>query len=119
MGIGGGMLITPIMIQVGMIPEVVIATGSITTFFSSLISTLNYSLVGKLNVRYGILFSIMSMFGSLIGLKLSDFILSKFRRQSILIFVVSLILLVSCIMLVNSIIVNGVGNLEIVNYCKI
>lgn len=119
MGIGGGMLITPIMIQVGMIPEVVIATGSITTFFSSFISTLNYSLVGKLNLRYGILFSIMSMFGSLVGLKLSDFILSKFRRQSILIFVVSLILLVSCIMLVNSIIVNGLGSLEIVNYCKI
>lgn len=119
MGIGGGMLITPIMIQVGMIPQVVIATSSITTFFSSLISTLNYLLVGKLNIKYGILFSIMSIFGSLVGLRLSDFILSKFKRQSILIFVVSLILLVSCVMLVNSIIVNGLGSLKIVNYCKI
>ena len=119
MGIGGGMLITPIMIQVGMIPEVVIATGSITTFFSSLISTLNYLLAGRLNISYGILLSIMSMLGSLVGLKLSDLILSRLKRQSILIFIVSLILLISGVMLVNSVIMNGLGNLEIGNYCKI
>lgn len=118
MGIGGGMLITPIMIQVGMIPEVVIATGSITTFFSSLISTLNYLLAGRLNLNYGILLSIMSMLGSLVGLKLSDLILSRLKRQSILIFIVSLILLISGVMLVNSVIMNGLGNLEIGNYCK-
>lgn len=119
MGIGGGMLITPIMIQAGMIPEVVIATGSITTFFSSLISTLNYLLAGRLNIKYGILLSIVSMLGSLVGLRLSDFILSKLKRQSILIFIVSLILLVSGVMLVNSVLMNDLGNLEVSNYCKI
>lgn len=119
MGIGGGMLITPIMIQVGMIPEVVIATGSITTFFSSLISTLNYLLAGRLNFEYGILLSIMSMLGSLVGLKLSDLILNRLKRQSILIFIVSLILLISGVMLVNSVIMNDLGNFEIKNYCKI
>lgn len=119
MGIGGGMLITPIMIQVGMIPEVVIATGSITTFFSSLISTLNYLLVGRLNLNYGILLSIMSMLGSLVGLKLSDLILNRLKRQSILIFIVSLILLISGVMLVNSVIMNDLGDFKISNYCKI
>jgi len=119
MGIGGGMLITPIMIQVGMIPEVVIATGSITTFFSSLISTLNYLLVGRLNLNYGILLSIMSMLGSLVGLKLSDLILNRLKRQSILIFIVSLILLISGVMLVNSVIMNDLGDFNISNYCKI
>ena len=119
MGIGGGMLITPIMIQVGMIPEVVIATGSITTFFSSLISTLNYLLAGRLNLNYGILLSVASMIGSFVGLKLSDFILSKLKRQSILVFIVSLILLISGVMLVNSVTMNDLGKLEIGNYCKI
>ena len=119
MGIGGGMLITPIMIQVGMIPEVVIATGSITTFFSSLISTLNYLLAGRLNLNYGILLSIMSMLGSFVGLKLSDLILTKLKRQSILIFIVSLILLISGVMLVNSMMMNDLDCFEIKNYCKI
>ena len=118
MGIGGGMLITPIMIQVGMIPEVVIATGSITTFFSSLISTLNYLLAGRLNLNYGILLSIMSMLGSFIGLKLSDLILMKLKRQSILIFIVSLILLISGVMLVNSVMMNDLNNFKIKNFCK-
>jgi uncharacterized membrane protein YfcA len=107
------------MIQVGMIPEVVIATGSITTFFSSLISALNYLLVGRLNLNYGILLSTASMIGSFVGLKLSDFILSKLKRQSILVFIVSLILLISGVMLVNSVLINDIDKLNFGNYCKI
>ena len=37
MGIGGGMLVTPIMFNVGMIPEVVVATSSVSTFFLQLL----------------------------------------------------------------------------------
>ena len=106
MGIGGGMLITPIMMQVGMIPEVVVATSSITTFFSSTISTINYILVGKLLINYGLLYSFVSALGSIFGLILSNIILTKFRRQSIIIFIVSLILFTSIILLVT----NGLTN---------
>ena len=119
MGIGGGMLITPIMIQVGMIPEVVVATSAISTLFSSLISTINYIIEGKLLWSYGITFSLSSGLGSIIGLKLSDYILNKFKRQSIIIFIVSMILFTSIILLV----VNSATNKEITdtsfkNYCK-
>ena len=99
MGIGGGMLTTPVMINVGMIPEVVVATSSISTFFSSIISVINYIISGKLIWDYGIVFSISSALGSILGLKLSDYILHKYKRQSIIIFIVSLILFTSIILL--------------------
>tara|TARA_B100000886_G_scaffold320821_1_gene262587 strand:- start:400 stop:1605 length:1206 start_codon:yes stop_codon:yes gene_type:complete len=119
MGIGGGMLITPIMIQVGMIPEVVVATSAISTLFSSLISTINYVIEGKLLWSYGIAFSISSGLGSIIGLKLSDYILNKFKRQSIIIFIVSMILFTSIILLVvNSVTNKEINNMSFKNYCK-
>ena len=119
MGIGGGMLITPIMIQVGMIPEVVVATSAISTLFSSLISTINYVIEGKLLWSYGIAFSLSSGLGSIIGLKLSDYILKKFKRQSVIIFIVSMILFTSIILLVtNSVTSKEISDTSFKNFCS-
>lgn len=119
MGIGGGMLITPIMMQVGMIPEVVVATTSITTFFSSIISTINYILVGKLLINYGLLYSFVSAIGSIFGLILSNMMLSRFKRQSIIIFIVSLILFTSIILLVtNALTNNDLSEFKFNNFCE-
>lgn len=120
MGIGGGMLITPIMINVGMIPEVVVATSSISTFFSSSISIINYILAGKLLWNYGIVFSISSALGSVIGLCLSNYILKKYKRQSIIIFVVALILFTSIILLIVNVFTNyNINEFEFNNICEI
>tara|TARA_B100001248_G_C27397682_1_gene466893 strand:- start:2851 stop:4104 length:1254 start_codon:yes stop_codon:yes gene_type:complete len=118
MGIGGGMLVTPIMIQVGMIPEVVVATCSISTLFSSIISCVNYIIEGNFLWKYGISFAISSALGSIVGLKLSDYILNKFKRQSIIIFIVSLILFTSIILLTyNSIVNYNVNDFNFNNFC--
>ena len=120
MGIGGGMLTTPVMINAGMIPEVVVATSSVSTFFSSIISVLNYIVNGKLLWDYGIIFSISSAFGSIIGLYLSNYILKKYKRQSIIIFIVSLILFTSTILLIiNAITKYDINNFKFTNICLI
>ena len=119
LGIGGGMLTTPVMMNVGMLPEVVVATSSISTFFSSLITCVNYILEGKLLIDYGIVFAISSGFGSIIGLKLSDYILSKFNRQSIIIFMVAFILFISVILLsLNSFINSDINKFKFIDYCN-
>lgn len=117
MGIGGGMLTTPIMIQVGMIPEVVVATSAVSTLFSSMITTINYVVEGKLIWSYGLWFSFVSASGSYIGLSMSDVILKKFKRQSVIIFFVSLILFTSIILLTYKSITSYDGSISITNYC--
>lgn len=98
-GIGGGMLTTPIMIHVGMIPEIVTSTSSISTLCSCIISCLNYLIAGELNYIYGGIMAIVSGLGSILGLYLSDFILHKYKKQSPIIFIVSIILFFSIILL--------------------
>ena len=98
-GIGGGMLTTPIMIQVGMLPEVVVATSSISTLCSCIISCINYFVVGELPLIYGTVFALCSALGSIGGIYSSNYILSKYKQQSPIIFVVSLIVFLSIILL--------------------
>lgn len=98
-GIGGGMLITPIMIQVGMLPEVVVATSSISTLCSCIISSVNYFSAGELPIIYGSYFAVCSGIGSIGGIYLSDYILNKYKKQSPIIFTVSLIVFLSIILL--------------------
>lgn len=111
-GIGGGMLTTPIMIQAGMIPEVVIASSSISTLASSTISSVNYIIAGKLDMTYGGVFCACSAGGSIMGIYASDYILAKYKRQSILIFVVALIIFSSMLLLT----INGVNNNMFIDY---
>lgn len=105
-GIGGGMLTTPIMIQVGMLPEVVVATSSISTLCSCIISCINYFSDGNLPLIYGSFFGLCSAIGSIGGIYLSDYILNKYQKQSPIIFMVSLIVFLSIILLS----VNAVNN---------
>jgi len=105
-GIGGGMLTTPIMIQVGMLPEVVVATSSISTLCSCIISCINYLVEGELPIIYGSVFAICSALGSIAGIYTSNFILHKYKKQSPIIFVVSLIVFFSIILLS----INAVNN---------
>lgn len=111
-GIGGGMLTTPIMIQVGMLPEVVVATSSISTLCSCIISCLNYLASGDLPIVYGTVFAICSAIGSVGGIHASDYIMVVYKKQSPIIFMVALIIFLSMVLLT----INAVNNRLIYDY---
>ena len=111
-GIGGGMLTTPIMIQVGMLPEVVVATSSISTLCSCIISCLNYLASGDLPIVYGTVFAICSAIGSVGGIHASDYIMAVYKKQSPIIFMVALIIFLSMVLLT----INAVDNRLIYDY---
>ena len=111
-GIGGGMLTTPIMIQVGMLPEVVVATSSISTLCSCIISCLNYLASGDLPIVYGTVFAICSAIGSVGGIYASDYIMAVYKKQSPIIFMVALIIFLSILLLT----INAVNNSLIYDY---
>ena len=113
------MLTTPIMIQVGMLPEVVVATSSISTLFSCIISSLNYLASNKLDIIYGSAFALCSGIGSVGGIYGSNYILSKFKKQSPIIFIVSLIIFLSIILLtVNAIQSKSIYDTKFKNICE-
>ena len=118
----GGMLISPFLIYMNILPEVISATNSVSTFFSSFISSIQYINSGKLLPIYSLIFFILSGISSYIGLKLSFYIIKKFKRRSYIIFILALIILISTILLtiisINKII-TGKNNNNFMNFCKL
>jgi uncharacterized membrane protein YfcA len=105
-GIGGGPLIIPLLIHLRISPDVVIATGSMSGLFTSLISIINYAISSKLLWKYALSYMLSSSVGAYIGLILLNKLIKK--NQSYIVFLVALLLLTSIVLLIiNLIISNG------------
>ncbi|KAJ1380053.1 Transmembrane protein, partial [Sesbania bispinosa] len=66
-GIGGGMLISPLLLHVGIAPEVTAATCSFMVFFSSTMSALQYLLLGMEHIQTALILAIICFVASLLG----------------------------------------------------
>ncbi|XP_047182720.1 sulfite exporter TauE/SafE family protein 2-like isoform X1 [Vigna umbellata] len=98
-GIGGGMLISPLLLQVGIKPEVTAATCSFMVLFSATMSALQYLLLGMEHVEAALILAIMCFVASLLGLLVVQRVIRKYGRASIIVFSVSVVMFVSNVLM--------------------
>ena len=104
LGIGGGMLFVPFLILNNIPPEIASSTNSVSTFYSSITSTIQYIGSDRILPYYSIAFFLTSFISSYFGLKTFKLI-SKYNKKSILIIILGLLILTSAIIM-TSIIIN-------------
>ncbi|KAK3024960.1 hypothetical protein RJ639_042767, partial [Escallonia herrerae] len=97
-GIGGGMLISPLLLQVGIAPEVTAATCSFMVFSSSTMSALQYLMLGMEDTSTAFVFSFICFAASLIGLLVVQRAIEKHGRASPIVFSVGLVLVLSTLL---------------------
>lgn len=126
-GIGGGMLISPLLLQVGIAPEVTsdsifnhshslsnckkfyfcfhllvqvtAATCSFMVFFSSTMSAFQYVLLGMEHMHTALIFAIICFAASLLGLVVVQRAIHEYGRASIIIFSVSIVMALSTVLM--------------------
>ncbi|XP_010999541.1 PREDICTED: uncharacterized protein LOC105107347 [Populus euphratica] len=98
-GIGGGMLISPLLLQVGIAPEITAATCSFMVFFSSSMSALQYLLLGMDHVDTAIILSVICFVASLLGLLVVQGAIVKYGRASMIVFSVSTVMALSTVLM--------------------
>ncbi|KAJ6333696.1 hypothetical protein OIU77_009549 [Salix suchowensis] len=98
-GIGGGMLITPLLLQVGIAPERTAATCSFMVFFLSSMSALQYLLLGMEHVEASIILAVICFVASLLGLLVIQKAIVKYGRASIIVFSVSTVMALSTVLM--------------------
>lgn len=77
-GIGGGMIMNPILVSMKVSPHVVLATYSVSAFYSVTIAILQYIILGKnFLLFYAFLFFFCGIFGALCGVLLLHFMNSQ------------------------------------------
>lgn len=99
LGIGGGMIMSPVLLGFNMDPEVIAGTLSLTTFFSSFISSINYIIIGRMNYEWSIIGFIIGMLSCYIGISSNKIIVRKYKKQSFIILALIIIIFLSLILL--------------------
>ncbi|KAL1205368.1 Sulfite exporter TauE/SafE family protein 5 [Cardamine amara subsp. amara] len=98
-GIGGGMLISPLLLQAGIPPQITAATTSFMVFFSATMSAVQYLLLGMQNTNTAYMFSLICFFASLLGLVLVQKAVAQFGRASIIVFSVGTVMSLSTVLM--------------------
>ena len=107
LGIGGGLIIGPLLLELGMHPIVSTATSNFMVLFTSsstsiqfiIFVCINLNTQGMMNYDYGLASTICSSAGSFIGTLIIQRIIEKTKRVSLLVIVLGAVLGISTLLI--------------------
>ncbi|KAI3864325.1 hypothetical protein MKX03_007471 [Papaver bracteatum] len=99
LGMGGGFILGPLFLQVGIPPQVSTATATFAMLFSSSMSVVEYYLLKRFPVPYALYFFAVATLSALAGQHVVRKIISILGRASLIIFILSITIFVSAIFL--------------------
>ncbi|KYR00255.1 hypothetical protein DLAC_03418 [Tieghemostelium lacteum] len=99
LGIGGGMIKGPVLLQMGLSPDVTAATSSYMILFTSASSAIQYILVGKLRLDYGVVYYFIGFISCFIGTQTLIWVVNKYKRRSYIVFLIGAVIAVSTVLL--------------------
>jgi len=99
LGIGGGIIISPVLLEVGMHSEAVQATTAAFVFLSSSLATIQYALLHQHVWHYALWYSFLTMLATLLGQHLCETYVRKHKRYSMITLSIAGVLLFSLVAL--------------------
>jgi len=108
-GIGGGMIIAPMLLDLGFLPQVQSATTATTLFVMSTSTCLAFLVAGTAPVDYAFWLAVATGLGAILGKAFIGYFVKKFRRPSMIIFLLGGIIAVSAIVMAVT------GSIDVVN----
>eukprot|EP00826_Nyctotherus_ovalis_P002191 TRINITY_DN10416_c0_g1_i8.p1 TRINITY_DN10416_c0_g1~~TRINITY_DN10416_c0_g1_i8.p1 ORF type:complete len:418 (-),score=83.79 TRINITY_DN10416_c0_g1_i8:136-1389(-) len=101
-GIGGGMILSPVLVQLGMEPEVVSATGGLFVLFTTASSTAILMYEGHWIVSYGLILGTVSILSSVLSIWVVSGLIKKYGRPSIIVYIMAVVIAVSAVVLTSA-----------------
>lgn len=99
LGIGGGLVISPLLLEIGLHPLIASSTSNFLVLFTSSSTSIQFILFGMVKQDFGIIFFILSIIGSIIGSMAVQKIIKKTGKYSYLIFILGFTLLISSLLI--------------------
>ncbi|EYU21457.1 hypothetical protein ABFS82_09G110600 [Erythranthe guttata] len=112
LGLGGGFILGPLFLELGIPPQVSSATATLVMMFSSSMSVIQYYLLHRFPPSYALYFVIVATFAALVGQHVVRKMVSILRRASLIIFILAFTIFVSAISLGWVGISNIIGEVE-------
>uniref|UniRef100_K3ZT21 Sulfite exporter TauE/SafE family protein n=1 Tax=Setaria italica TaxID=4555 RepID=K3ZT21_SETIT len=109
LGLGGGFVMGPLFLELGIPPQVSSATATFAMMFSSSMSVVEYYLLNRFPVPYAVFFVVVAFFAAIIGQHIVRKLVNWLGRASLIIFILAFMIFVSALSL------GGVGISNMVN----
>lgn len=89
--VGGGLVMSPIMLKLGMRPQVVVSTSSVLYVLTSSLAVITYAVSG-IKLDYSLWVAAFSLIGSVIGIIGMRLLVKRFQRTSIMVLGMTILL---------------------------
>lgn len=89
----------PVMLELGLLPEVSTASSSFMILFTSSIAIIQYLTADMVDVEYGIWVGCLAVVGSAIGVLVLKKLVTKYQRSSLLVLLLAVILAVAAVVI--------------------
>ncbi|XP_048571470.1 sulfite exporter TauE/SafE family protein 3-like isoform X2 [Triticum urartu] len=99
LGVGGGVVMGPLFLELGIHPQVSSATGSFAMMFSSSMAAVEYYLLKRFPVPYALFFTSLTFVAAIVGQRVARKLVNWLGRASFIIFILSSMIFVSAISL--------------------
>jgi len=111
-GIGGGMVMGPILLDLGVLPQVQSATTATTLLVLSSSTAVTFLVQGSAPTDYAIFMAFATASGAVIGKAVMGFLIKLYRRPSAIIFVLGGIILASVIVMATTGTINVINDIQ-------
>ncbi|KAL6988306.1 hypothetical protein U1Q18_014056 [Sarracenia purpurea var. burkii] len=97
LGSGGGFILGPLLLEIGVIPQVASATATFVMLFSSSLSVVEFYLLERFPIPYAIYLTMVSVLAGFWGQFFVRKLVAFLRRASIIVFILSAVIIASAL----------------------
>ncbi|CAM0913731.1 unnamed protein product [Alopecurus aequalis] len=99
LGVGGGAVMGPLFLELGIPPQVSSATATFAMMFSSSIAVVEYYLLHRFPVPYALFFTGLAFLAAIVSQRASRKLINLLGRASFIIFILSIVIFISAVSL--------------------
>merc|ERR1719221_174040 len=99
LGIGGGIIMGPLLLELGMAAEASQATTAMFVFLSSSLASIQFIVLGKAMPEYALWFTTWVVLATLVGQVGVDYVLRRWQRSSLIVLSIAAIIAGSLVMM--------------------
>merc|ERR1719221_1162253 len=99
LGIGGGIIMSPLLLELGMVPEAIQATTAAFVLLSSSLATIQFVVLGKAMPEYALWFTSWVVVSTVVGQISVDYVLRRWKRSSLIVLSIAAIIAGSLVMM--------------------
>lgn len=112
LGVGGGVVIGPLLLDLGLIPQVSTATSSFMILFTSSSSSFQYVLMGKIPPAFMAWYFMVGFFSAIVGQLFVVWLVKKTGKQSFVNFMLAAVIIISTLAMIILLVVQFVGDVK-------